>query len=117
MKGLIKRKVTNILMPPSGKNGVSTFQRISWTHCEKPMFSLIQYVGDDSVSLDIVHKNSKKDIPYIRDLEVGTKKPFQTYQEQVFNATTARIFWFPGIPPRCEMLNRGSEKRRKELIP
>ena len=93
MKGLIKRKVANIVTPSSGKNGVSTFQCISWTHREKPMFTLIQYVGADSVSVDFPHKNSKKDIPYIRsapsvlrDLEVGTRKPFQIYQEKVFNA-------------------------------
>ena len=121
MKGLMKRKVANIVTPSSGKNGVSTFQRISWTHREKPMLTLIQYVGDDSVSVDFPHKNSKKDIPYIRsapsvlrDLEVGTKKPFQTYQEQVFNAPTDATSQNLLVPRNTTQVRNARQRFRRE---
>ena len=121
MKGLMKRKVANIVTPSSGKNGVSTFQRISWTHREKPMFTLIQYVGDDSVSVDFPHKNSKKDIPYIRsapsvlrDLEVGTKKPFQIYQELVFNAPTDATSQNLLVPRNTTQVRNCRQRFRKE---
>ena len=87
MKGMIKRKVSNIVTPTSGKEGLPTFQRISWTHRDKPMLVLVQYIGDDSVSVDFPHKNSKKDIPYIasvpsvlHELEVHIKKEFLMHQ-------------------------------------
>ena len=93
LNGMIRRKVANVVTPTSGKTGISAFQRISWTHRDKPMLVLIQFVGNEDVAVDFPHKNSKKQIPYIRsapsllrDLEAGTGKPFKEYQKRVFNA-------------------------------
>jgi hypothetical protein len=66
LNGMIRRKVANIVTPTSGKTGISAFQRISWTHRDKPMLVLIQFVGNEDVAVDFPHKNSKKQIPYIR---------------------------------------------------
>ena len=67
---------------------------ISWINKEKPLFTLVQFVGDASLSVDRPHGKSKqKKANYvrsapslIRQLEVGTDKPFQDYQNKVFNA-------------------------------
>ena len=67
---------------------------ISWVHKEKPLLTLVQFVGDESLSIDRPHGKSKnKDSHYmrsapslIRNLEVGTEKPFKEYQNMVFNA-------------------------------
>ena len=61
------------------------FQRICWTHRDKPMLVLVQFVGDDALCVDFPHKSSKKDIPFIRtapsvlrELEVTTKGRMET---------------------------------------
>ena len=121
MKGMIKRKVSNIVTPTSGKEGLPTFQRISWTHRDKPMLVLVQYIGDDSVSVDFPHKNSKKDIPYIasapsvlRDLEVAPTKPFQTYQEGVFNAPTDATSQNLLVPRNITQVRNAKQRFRRE---
>ena len=64
--GLIQRRTFNIVTPTSGKAGVTDFQMFSWTHRDDPLTTLVQFVGDHTVSVDFPHKNSKKGIPYIR---------------------------------------------------
>ena len=121
MKGMIKRKVSNIVTPTSGERGLPTFQRICWTHRDKPMLVLVQYVGDDSVSIDFPHKNSKKDIPYtrtapsvLRELEVTSKKPFQAYQEAVFNAPTDATTQSLRVPRNITQVRNSRQKFRRE---
>ena len=92
--GLLLRKVSNCVTPDSGKKGTNAFQMISWTHRDKPMLTLMQFVGDHMVSVDFPHGNSKKTtMPYhrsapslIREIEVGNDKPAKVYQKKVFNA-------------------------------
>lgn len=93
LDGLLHRRVSNIVTPTSGKTGVNDFQMISWTHKEKPLCTLVQFCGDDKLSVDFPHKNSKKGIPYIRtapsvlrDLEVTKEKPYRKYQQDTMNA-------------------------------
>ena len=62
---------------------------ISWVHRKKPLFTLVQFVGDDRP-----HGKSKKGTTnyvrsapsLIREFEVGLVKPFREYQNHVFNA-------------------------------
>ena len=81
------------MTPTSGKTGVNDFQMISWTHKEKPLCTLVQLCGDDKLSVDFPHKNSKKGIPYIRtatsvlrDLEFTKEKPYRKYLQDTMNA-------------------------------
>ena len=91
--GLIRRRVGNLQTEDKGP-GNPGFQMISWINKEKPLFTLVQFVGDASLSVDRPHGKSKqKKANYvrsapslIRQLEVGTDKPFQDYQNKVFNA-------------------------------
>ena len=56
------------------------------------MLTLVQFVGDHTVSVDFPHGNAKKNnMPYswsapslIRELEVGSEKPAKEYQKKVF---------------------------------
>ena len=65
-----------------------------WQHREKPFLTLVHFIGDKRLSVDQPHGKSKKqDTIYnrtapslIRELEVGTKKPFDEYQNHAFNA-------------------------------
>ena len=121
MKGLIKRKVSNIVTPASGEKGLSGFQRICWTHRDKPMLVLVQFVGDDALCVDFPHKNSKKDIPFIRtapsvlrELEVTTKKPFEAYQEAVFNAPTDSTTQNLRVPRNITQVRNSKQKFRRE---
>ena len=66
LNGQIKRRVANLVTPTSGKKGIPDFQRISWSHRDHPMLTLVQFVGDETLSVEFPHKNSKKEIPYIR---------------------------------------------------
>ena len=91
--GLIQRRVFNLVTPTSGKTGVNDFQMFSWSHRDNPLCTLVQFVGDESASVDFPHKNSKKGIPYVRsapsvlrDLEIAKEKPFRTYQQETMNA-------------------------------
>ena len=84
LEGLVQRRVFNIVTPTSGKTGLHDFQMFSWTHKDKPLYTLVQFVGNDEISVDFPHKNSKKGIPYIitapsvlRDLEVTKGKLMQ----------------------------------------
>ena len=93
--GLLLRKVSSLVTPDSGPKGTNLFQRISWNHKLQPQLTLIQYVGNHSLSVDFPHGNSKQDVPYtrsapsvIRDIEVGNNKPNKEYQTRVFNAPT-----------------------------
>ena len=74
LDGLLHRRVSNIVTPTSGKTGVNDFQMISWTHKEKPLCTLVQFCGDDKLSVDFPHKNSKKGIPYISVEGLGSYK-------------------------------------------
>jgi hypothetical protein len=51
---MIRRKVANVVTPTSGKTGISAFQRISWTHRDKPILVLIQFVGNEDVAVDFL---------------------------------------------------------------
>ena len=92
--GLLMRKLSHCVTPDSGRKGTNLFQMISWSHRDKPMFTLIQFVGDHTVSVDFPHGNSKKSsMPYhrtapslLRDIEVGKDKPAKEYQKKVFDA-------------------------------
>ena len=94
MQGLMKRRVGNIQTSDKEASGNSGFQMISWIHRDKPLLTLVQFVGDENLSVDRPHGKSKnKSSNYvrsapslIRDLEVGTEKPFKEYQTHVFNA-------------------------------
>ena len=65
-----------------------------WQHWEKPFLTLVHFIGDKRLSVDQPHGKSKKqDTIYnrtapslIRELEVGTKKPFDEYKDHAFNA-------------------------------
>ena len=92
--GLIKRRLFNITTKESkSKSGNPGFQMISWVHKEKELLTLVQFIGDEKLSVDRPHGKSKKTTNYvrsapslIRELEVGTQKPFQQYQDSVFDA-------------------------------
>ena len=118
--GLLKRKVANCVTPTSGHRGTNKFQRISWTHKDKPL-TLVQFVGDDSVSVDFPHKNSKKDIPYIRtapsvlrELEVSKEKPYRTYQQHVFNAPPDATSQNLLVPRNITQVRNCKQRFRKE---
>ena len=93
LNGLVQRRVFNIVTPNSGRTGLTDFQMFSWTHNDKKLYTLVQFVGNDELSVDFPHKNSKKGIPYIRtapsvlrDLEVTKEKPYRRYQQDTMNA-------------------------------
>ena len=58
----VERKVATLMKRgPDGKlERESGFQRITWKLKSKPLDTLIQYVGDDTLSQPLLHKNSKK---------------------------------------------------------
>ena len=104
--GLLLRKVSHCVTPESGRKGTNKFQMISWSHKDKPMLTLVQFVGDHTLSVDFPHGNAKKNhMPYyrsapslIRELEVGSEKPAKVYQKKVFEAapdTSSQRFKVP----------------------
>ena len=92
--GLIKRKVSNCVTKESGQRGTNQFQMITWNHKEHPLLTLVQFVGDESVSQDFPHGNAKhtktnyhRSAPeLLRDLEVSTDKPSKVYHQKVSQA-------------------------------
>ena len=115
--GQIKRRVASLVTESSSRRGVTDFQMFSWAHKDKPLLTLVQFVGNDSLSVDFPHKNNKKGIPYIRsapsvlrDVEATTDKPSKVYQQQVRNAP-------PDAPtqnllvPRCITQVRNAKQR------
>ena len=62
--GLLLRKVSSLVTPDSGPKGTNLFQRISWNHKLQPQLTLIQYVVNQSLSVDFPHGNSKQDVAY-----------------------------------------------------
>ena len=121
LDGQIKRRVANLVTPTSGKKGIPDFQRISWSHRDHPMLTLVQFVGDETLSVDFPHKNSKKEIPYIRsapsvlrDLEVSSSKPFKTYQDLVFNAPPDATSQNLLAPRNITQVRNAQQKFRKE---
>ena len=93
MNGMIRRRVGYTQSEEKGP-GNPGFQMISWVHKDKPLHTLVQFVGDEKLSVDRPHGKSKsKETAYmrsapslIRNLEVGTEKPYKEYQSMVFNA-------------------------------
>ena len=95
MNGLVRRRVAYLQTDEKGPANPG-FQMISWVHREKPLLTLVQFVGDEKLSVDRPHgRCKKKNVNYarsapslLRNLEVGTEKPFKEYQTRVFNAPT-----------------------------
>ena len=94
LNGKVKRRVSNCVTEESGKKGTNAFQMITWIHKDYPLSTLLQFVGDDSISKDFPHGNSKhSNVNYhrsaaslIRDLEVTSDKPSKTYSSKVSEA-------------------------------
>ena len=65
--GLLLRKVAH-LFTPEYPEGTSLFKRISWNHKNKANLTVIQYIGDHTLSVDFAHGNSKQGLPYTQGL-------------------------------------------------
>ena len=52
------------IVTQENKTGDKRFQRISWTLKSNPRDTLVQFVGDDSLSRPLVHGNSKKNLRF-----------------------------------------------------
>lgn len=75
---------------------------ISWYLQNNPNRTLVQFVGDETLSLDIPHGNSKPtqdrpSKPYVRvaasvlrDVEGSEATPAMTYREKTLNASSER---------------------------
>ena len=80
MNGLMRRRVGYIQTSSKEHSGNPGFQMISWIHRYKPHLTLVQFVGDESLSVDRPHGNEKKKTSHfirsapslIRDLEEGS---------------------------------------------
>ena len=90
--GLIRRR-EGFLQIEDNAPADPRFKMISWTNRDKPLYTLVQFVGDSSLSVDRPHGRSKKNIVYhrsapslLRKLEIGSEKPFKEYQKHVFDA-------------------------------
>merc|ERR1719300_801147 len=69
---------------------------VSWSHKYKQLLTLIQFVGDHTVSQDFPHGNSKlTNMPYHRsppsllrelEAEVGSEKPSTIYKRKISEA-------------------------------
>ena len=119
--GMVQRRVFNIVTPTSGKLGINDFQMFSWTHRDDPLVTLVQFVGDHTVSVDFPHKNSKKGVPYIRsapsvlrDLEITKEKPFRKYQQDTMgappDATTQQLL----VPRNVSQVRNAKQRFRKQ---
>ena len=94
--GMLRRRISHLVTPESGRQGTNKFMMISWIHKEKPDLTLLQFVGDHTLSVDFPHGNSKKsNMPYhrsapqlIRELEVCSSKPAKVYNEKVAEASS-----------------------------
>ena len=90
---ILKRK-HNLLTPDCPKKpGTPKFQMISFNQKQFPHVVLVQFIGDDSLSVDFPLANSKSDDPYfrtapsaIRRAEVSTAPPAATYRDDPSNA-------------------------------
>ena len=116
---MMKRKVSQCVTPDTDKKGTNAFQMISWSK-DKSLLTLVQFVGDHTVSVDFPHGNSKKGIPYhrsapslIRDLEVGNDKPFRAYQNKVFNAPTDKATQKFNVPRNITQIRNARQNFKK----
>ena len=50
--GQLKRKISHCVTPDTDKKGTNSFMMISWNHWDKPLFTLVQFVGDHTISVD-----------------------------------------------------------------
>ena len=82
--GLIRRR-EGFLQIEDNAPADPRFKMISWTNRDKPLYTLVQFVGDSSLSVDRPHGRSKKNIVYhrsapslLRKLEIGSEKPFKS---------------------------------------
>ena len=119
--GLLKRRVANLVTPSSNRRGVPDFQMFSWTHRDRPLFTLVQFVGNDSLSVDFPHKNSKKGVPYVRsapsvlrEVEASTDKPFKVYQNQVRNAPPDASTQNLRVPRCITQVRNAKQRFRKD---
>ena len=119
----VKRRVANLVTPTSNRRGTPDFQMFSWTHRDKSLVTLVQFIGNDSLSVDFPHKNSKTGVPYVRsapsvlrEVEANTDKPFRVYQEQVRNAppdASSQIFECLDALLKFVMPSRDSGRTKK----
>ena len=93
---------------------------ISWVHKQKPLLTLLQFVGNEKLSIDRPHGKSKKEINYIRsapslirELEVGCEKPFQAYQNHVFNAPPGAGSQNLRVPRNTTQVRNAKQRYRK----
>ena len=73
---------------------------LSWNLQNDPDRTLVQFIGDESLSVDLPHGNSKPTEkrpakPYVRtaasvlrDVEASAATPAMTYREKTLNAST-----------------------------
>ena len=94
----------------------------SWIHRDLPLYTLVQFVGDHTVSIDFPHGNAKKrNQPYhrsapslLRDLEVGDHQPAQEYHQRVTQAEPSLQHQTLRVPRNTDQI-RSARKLFKKM--